>query len=183
MRPFLPIFKDAMQVESVTRRTNEETRRMFRFSGEEMAQRRDGLCFPAQGIVGMGKFFAQMAVKNTEESWNAPGNVQKGLDTFGKGVDSAKGLLYWISADNTPVEWLRTGHDIMRLWLELTRNGLYGHPLNQAIQEYDEVASLRTKLDELMGIRQPQKIQMIVRIGHAVTPFYAFRRHADGFVK
>ena len=182
LRPYLEIFKEAMRIESFNPATNEETRRMFRFSPEEIEAKRDGLTFGGQGIKGLARFFASRAVKNTEESWNKESNVMQGLKNFNRGVDSAQGLVFWVTETNTLPDWMNVGRDIMRFWLVLSQNGIYAHPLNQAIQEFREMDAERKKLDELFGVKEGQKIQMIVRIGHSDRPYYSYRRHLSSFI-
>jgi hypothetical protein len=182
LKPFLQFFKDAMRVESYTHTTNEETRKMWRFTDEEMLSYRNGLTWEAQGMHGIGKFFAKKFVKNTEASWNDAKNIEKGLEAFSKGVDSSKGIVYWITETNTFSDWIKCGRDIMRFWLVLTKNNLYAHPLNQVIQEYPEMDKLRTNLDALLNIKAGQKIQMIMRIGKSDAPFVSYRKHLKDFI-
>lgn len=182
MKPFLDIFKEAMKVESYNLPTNEETRRMFRFDSEEIETQRDGLTFEGQGTTGIKKMFTKMAVKNNKESWNKPSNIEAGLEKFNKGVDSAKGIAYWITEGNDLTSWVNSGRDVQRFWLVLTKNNLYAHPLNQAIQEYKAMDVLRMKMDTALDIKSGQKIQMIVRIGKSETPFKSFRRHLSDVI-
>jgi hypothetical protein len=59
---------------------------------------------------------------------------------------------------------------------------LYVHPYNQAIQEYDEMKTVRDELNSLMHIKNEEKIQMIVRIGRSSTPYYSYRREVAKFL-
>lgn len=183
LAPYLNLFKEAMKIESNTISTNEETRRMWRFADEEAATLRNGLTWEAQGMKGMSKFFAKKFVKNTKESWNNQANIDKGLASFSDKVDSSKGIVFWTSETNTVQDWVNVGRDIMVFWLILTKNNLYCHPLNQAIQEFKEMDDLRTKLDSWLRIKNKQKIQMIMRIGKSDEPFVSFRKHVENFIK
>jgi hypothetical protein len=183
IKPYLDLFKEAMKIESFNLPTNEETRIMFRFNSDEIETKRDGLTFEGQGTNGMAKVFAKMAVKNNEESWNKKSNVDAGLEKFNNGVDSSKGLVYWITETNTFQDWINVGRDITNFLLVLTKNDLYAHPLNQGIQEYKAMDEIRIKLDSLMKITNQQKIQMIVRIGKSEKPFISYRRHLNDLIK
>jgi len=183
IKPYLDLFKEAMKIESFNLPTNEETRRMFRFSSDEIETKRDGLTFEGQGTKGMAKVFAKMAVKNNVESWNKKSNVDAGLEKFNKGVDSSKALVYWITETNTIQDWINVGRDITKFFLVLTKYDMYAHPLNQGIQEYKAMDETRTKLDSLMKISNQQKIQMIVRIGKSEKPFISYRRHLNDLTK
>jgi hypothetical protein len=183
IKPYLDIYKKAMKIESFNLPTNEETRRMFRFNSDEIETKRDGLTFEGQGTNGIAKVFTKMAVKNNGESWNKKSNVDAGLEQFDKGVDSSKGLVYWITETNTIKDWINVGRDITKFLLVLTKNDMYAHPLNQGIQEYKSMDETRTKLDSLMKIANEQKIQMIVRIGKSEKPFVSYRRHLNDLTK
>ena len=140
------------------------------------------ISFHMEIVRELAKFFASRAVKNTEESWNKESNILQGLKNFNKGADSAQGLVFWVTETNTLPDWVNVGRDIMRFWLVLSQNGLYAHPLNQAIQEFKEMDNARKRLDELFGVKEGQKIQMIVRIGHSDRPDYSYRRHLGSFI-
>ena len=183
IKPFLDLFKEAMKIESFNLPTNEESRRMFRFNSNEIETKRDGITFEGQGINGVTKVFAKMAAKNNKESWNKKSNVEAGLARFNKGVDSSKGLVYWITETNTVKDWINVGRDITNFLLVLTKNDLYAHPLNQGIQEYKEMDEIRKKLEILMKTTNEQKIQMIVRIGKSEKPFVSYRRHLNDLIK
>jgi hypothetical protein len=53
MTPYLNIFSKAMEIETRTKATNEETRQMFRFSEKERAEKQDGISIPQMGYSGM----------------------------------------------------------------------------------------------------------------------------------
>lgn len=131
----------------------------------------------------MAKLIAKVAAKNNKESWNKNSNVEAGLARFNKGVDSSKGLVYWITETNTIKDWINVGRDITNFLLVLTKNDLYAHPLNQGIQEYKEMDETRKKLESLMKTTNEQKIQMIVRIGKSEKPFVSYRRHLNDLIK
>jgi hypothetical protein len=183
LTPYLQLFKDAMKLEANTLAANEETRKMWRFTDEEVKSERNGLTWEAQGMRGVSKLFAKKFVKNTQESWNQSKNIDKGIASFSKGIDSSKGIIYWVTETNTIKDWINCGHDIMNFWLVLTKYNLYCHPLNQAIQEFGEMSTLRTKLDNMMGIKEGQKIQMIIRIGKSDPPFVSYRKHVNDLLR
>ena len=179
IKPFLDIFKEAMKIESYNLAAYEETRNMFRFSKDEIESKRDGLTFEGQGISGIAKLLAKMFMKNTRESWKKKSNINAALRNFNKGVDSSKGIVYWVTETNSVTDWINVGRDITRFLLVLAKHNLYAHPLNQAIQEYKEMDGLGTKLDTLMKITKGHKIQMIARIGKSDKPFLSYRRHVN----
>jgi hypothetical protein len=42
--------------------------------------------------------------------------------------------------------------------------------------------ALRERFDSMIGVKEPEKIQMIVRIGRSKTPYHAYRRNVDDFL-
>jgi hypothetical protein len=176
------IFSKAMDKEFHTLATNEETRKMFRFNDKEASTQRDGLTFEANGLSGMGLFMARSFTKNTTESWNKKGTIEKGLAGFNKGLNSSKSFVFWTTQSNTILDQVNVGRDFYQFNLALAKNKMYLHPLNQANQEYAEMTEIRNELDKMVGIKDQEKIQMIVRIGRAEKPFESYRRHLDTFL-
>ena len=182
MEAYSIIFKAAMEVESKTLLTNEETRKMFRFSDTEASQSRDGITFDGNGLTGIRKLFAQLFTNNTTESWNSPNIVRKGLEKFNTCIDSSKGFIILLTEKNDFKSQILSGKDLFEFCLALTKNGLYMHPLNQANEEFKEMENLSNQLDNLVGIHDHQKIQIIARIGRAEIPYQSFRRQLTDFI-
>lgn len=176
------LFSKAMDKEFHTLSTNEETRKMFRFNDKEASTKRDGLTFEANGLSGMGLFFARNFTKNTTESWNKKQTIEKGLAGFNKGLNSSKAFVLWTTLTNTILDQVNVGRDFYQFSLALSKNDMYLHPLNQANQEYNEMTEIRNELDKIVGVKEQEKIQMIVRIGRAEKPFESYRRHLDNFL-
>jgi hypothetical protein len=182
MELYTTLFSKAMKTEFDTLATNEETRKNFRFTDDEALKTRDGLTFDANGFKGMQKLMARTFTKNTLEGWNKPSIIEKGFSHFEKGLQSSKGFVLWITNQNDFKDHILVGRDFYRFSLALTANNLYLHPLNQAIQEYEEMNTIRQKLDDLATIQSGEKIQMIVRIGRSELPFESYRRHVKDVV-
>lgn len=176
------LFSKAMDKEFHTLATNEETRKMFRFNDKEASTKRDGLTFEANGLSGMGRFLARSFTKNTTESWNKKGTIEKGFAGFNKGLNSSKAFVLWTTPTNIILDQINVGRDFYQFSLALAKNGMYLHPLNQANQEYNEMTEIRNELDNVLGIKNQEKIQMIARIGRAEKPFESYRRHLDSFL-
>jgi hypothetical protein len=175
--PYLNVFSKAMEIESKTYASNEETRRMFRFSEDERRAKRDGISIPQMGYKGMIEKLAEKSLKDGDhDTWHSEKNFKATMKGINKGIKSTRGIVFWQTNTNHFNDWLRTGRDYVRFSHSLTKNGYYAHPYNQAIQEYPEMDNLRVELDSILGIKPPQKIQMIVRIGQSAQPYYSYRR-------
>lgn len=181
---YLELFERAMEVESKTRATNEETRRWFRFDGTAAKNKRDGLTFEANGITGTSAFFARLFTSDTEESWNAKGTIDTGLASFGEAVRATSAVAFVTTDQNGHDAHLAAGRATMRLMLAATKHGLFTHPVNQVLQEYEAMRPLREAFEARSGVTAPRKIQMILRVGRTPPPFLSYRRHAgDLFVR
>jgi hypothetical protein len=181
--PYFEIFNKGLEIESRTFRTNEETRELFRFSEKQRAEKGDGLSIPQMGYSGIMKFLAERSLDNgNKEKWHSDKSIKLSMKNITKAIESSKGIVFWITETNNHEDWVKTGRDYVRFSLALTKQNLYAHPYNQAIQEYDEMKSIRDDLDKLLNIKANQKIQMIVRIGRSSKPYLSYRRPLDSYI-
>jgi len=180
---FKDLFYRGLDIESRTRRTNEETRLLFRFSEEERAQKGNGLSMPQMGYHGLLSIIVEKSLKNGDpELWHKPSTIDKSMKSIKKAIDSTKGVVIWLTESNTFNDWIENGRDYVRFSLAATSKDLYLHPYNQPIQEYTEMDTVRAELDKLVGITGNQKIQFVARIGHSSIPYYTYRKSVDKYV-
>ncbi len=183
MKAYFDIFYKGFEIESKTFRTNEETRHLFRYSEKERAEKRDGISIPQMGFKGIMKWLAENSLDNgNKEKWHSEKSINLSLKSVLKGIESSRGIILWKTEQNNYIDWIKTGRDYARFNLATTASKLYVHPYNQAIQEYDEMKPVRDELNVLMGIKNEEKIQMIVRIGRCSTPYYSYRRHVKNYL-
>ncbi|MBX2901242.1 MAG: hypothetical protein KF775_16435 [Cyclobacteriaceae bacterium] len=173
----------AMEVESYNYDTHDESRIMMRFSEKERAEKRDGLSIPQVGFTGIMVNLAEMTLKGGPEAWHKKKSLQRHMNTFTKAVNSAKGFVTFTTATNEILDWVKTGRDYVRFCLALTKLNLVNNPHTQISQEYAVMQPVMAELNELEGITEPSKIQLIVRIGRASESYYSFRRTLDDFIK
>ncbi|TNE81360.1 MAG: hypothetical protein EP332_04360 [Bacteroidetes bacterium] len=182
--PYLDVFYKGFEIESRTFATNEETRNLFRFNEKQRAEKRDGISIPQMGYKGLMISLAESSLDMGDQTkWHSDKSINLSLKNMKKGIDSTKGIVVWYTESNEFLDWVKSGRDFVRFALALSSKELYAHPYNQAIQEYDEMKEVRTKLDGLLDIKDPQKIQMIVRIGRSSSPYYAYRRNLKDYLK
>ncbi len=183
MKAYFDIFYKGFEIESKTFKTNEETRHLFRYSEKERAEKRDGISIPQMGYKGIMKWLAENSLDNGDkEKWHSEKSINLSLKSVLKGIESTKGIILWKTDQNSYIDWLKTGRDYVRFNLASTQLNLYVHPYNQAIQEYDEMKTVRNELNTLMNIKSEEKIQMIVRIGRCTTPYYSYRRNVKNYL-
>jgi hypothetical protein len=183
MEPYLDLFYRGFEIESRTFETNEETRNLFRFSEEHRAEKRDGISIPQMGYKGLMIGLAEKSLDSgDQEKWHSDKSINLSLKNVKKGIESTKGIVIWYTEHNHFLDWVKSGRDYVRFSNALASKELYAHPYNQAIQEYEEVKALRSELNDLLSIKAPQKIQMVVRIGRSSTPYYSYRRNITDYL-
>ncbi len=182
--PYLDIFYRGFEIESKTFETNEETRNLFRFNEQQRAEKRDGISIPQMGYKGMMVGLAEKSLDmGDKEKWHSDKSINLSLKNVKKGIESTKGIVIWYTDSNDFIDWVKSGRDFVRFSLALTSKNFYAHPYNQAIQEYDEMKAVRDELNNLLELKEPQKIQMIVRIGRSSVPYYSYRRNLNDYIK
>ena len=173
----------AMEVESYKYETHDESRKMMRFSEKERAEKRDGLSIPQVGFTGIMVPLAEMSLKGGPKAWHSKKSVQRHMDTFEKAVNSAKGIVTFTTDSNEIIDWVKAGRDFVRFSLALTKFNLSNNPHTQITQEYNEMLPLMTELNSLENIKEPGKVQLILRIGRADYSYYSFRRNLEDFIE
>ncbi|MFN5169368.1 MAG: Acg family FMN-binding oxidoreductase [Cyclobacteriaceae bacterium] len=174
---------EGMVVESKTYETYDESRIWFRESDTRIEQLRDGINLPAGGTTGLKKFFAEMMLKGLDaKNWHKPSTISHYLSSYEKRVKSTNSLVQFITETNTQTDWIKAGMDYARFQLAITLRHYYIHPMSQVLQEFASMDKLREQYNQLNGIRGDQKIQMVVRIGKADTPFFSYRRNVDDLI-
>lgn len=176
MRPLLDIFYRAWEIEATTPHLYEETRVWFRFNERERQTKRDGLSIPQLGIDGLRRRLLEWTLRNGDpKRWFSPLSIRSTLGTTRKAIDSARAVVLLKTKTNEQLDWLRAGRGFARLALALTGLGLTAHPFSQVLQEYPEMAELQAEFNEHLGVQEPEKIQMAVRVGRAERAYPAPR--------
>lgn len=183
MKPYLDIFSKAMEIETRTKYTNEETRQMFRFSEKERTEKKDGISIPQMGYSGMIAKIAEKSLRNGDSiTWHSEKNIRATMKSIDKGIYSAKGIIIFITKTNTKIDWVKSGRDYARYNLAIAKLGLVTHPYNQVIQEYKEMEELQKDFKTLTNISDGEKTQMIVRVGRAKSTYKSWRKKPEDYI-
>jgi nitroreductase len=183
MRPLLDIFYRALEIEVTSTRLYEETRIWFRFNERQRRTHRDGLSMPQMGVDGLKGRLVEWTLRNGDpRRWFARRTLDSTLSTLRQGIDSARGIVLLKTPTNRQTDWLDAGRAFARVQLRLTQLGLACNPYSQALQEFPEMTALQHELDDLVAARDPQKIQMAVRVGRARSAYAAPRRDPGDFI-
>lgn len=183
MKPYLEIFRQGMEIETKTNLTNEETRKMFRFSEEEREQKKNGISIPQMGYDGFIRKMAEKSLKNGDSiTWHSESNFNATMKGINKGVYSSKGIIMFKTATNTMLDWVLSGRDYARYNVAIAKLGIVTHPYNQVIQEYPEIQDLQKEFVALTKTKADEKIQMIVRIGRADATYKSWRKNVEDYL-
>jgi hypothetical protein len=183
MRPLLDIFYRAYEIEVTTRHLWEETRLWWRFNEQQRRTLRDGLSIPQSGVDGLKRRFIEWTMRNGDpKRWFSRSSTRSILKTLRESIGSGRGVVLLKTATNQQVDWLRAGRAFVRVHLGLTQLGLTCTPNSQILQEYPEMAALQREFNDLVGVHDPQKVQMAFRVGRAERAYTAPRRDPGDFV-
>lgn len=183
MQPLLDIFYRAYEIEVTTRRLYEETRIWFRFNEQQRRAQRDGLSVPQLGVDGLQRRLFEWMLRNGDpKRWFGRLATTSTLRSLRQSIVSARGLVLLTTPTNRQIDWLYAGRAFARVHLGLTQLGLTCNPNSQVLQEYPEMATLQREFNELVGVQDPQKVQMAFRVGRAERAYVAPRRDPSDFV-
>jgi hypothetical protein len=183
MRPLLDIFYRAMEIEVTTPHLYEETRIWFRFNERQRRAHGDGLSMAQAGLDGLKRRAAELSLRNgNPKTWHSPRSLRAFLEPYRRAIDSARGLVLLKTETNDQLSWLKAGRSFARVGLTLAQLGLTSHPYSQVLQEFPEMVELQAEFNALLGVKEPAKIQMAVRVGRSERAYVARRRDPRDFV-
>lgn len=163
---------EAWEIEAHTARTMQESVELMRVGADQIARNPDGIALHGPMFWWGRRLDLLTAQKIGDPSTAA---FATGLDMFRKLHDSAAGFVWLATAANDRESQLRAGRAYARLNLAATARGLAMQPFSQALQEYPEMAGLRSELHRLLGAGETT-VQMLARVGRASPPGPAPRR-------
>jgi hypothetical protein len=183
LKEMLDILYEGMVVEAHTHVTYDESRLWFRSSQKKIETKRDGINLRTDGTKGLLLAIMEFIVnEENEESWHKSTAINAFLNSYRKKIYTAKGIVLFKTQTNTMADWIKTGIDYVRFQLAADELGFVIHPVSQVLQEYPEMDNLRTRFNELVGVSEPAKIQMGVRIGRGEKLYYSYRREPENLL-
>ncbi|NJL13991.1 MAG: hypothetical protein HC913_13950 [Microscillaceae bacterium] len=179
----LPIFIEAMALETQLYDKHEESRKWFRENDALIISTKDGINLRGGGKTGISRMLAEWYLKGKKpEKWHSQKSAASYLQDFREALQNTPALLLLKSAQNGYTDWLESGRDYLRLQLACSAKEVYLHPLSQVLQEYEEMQALARRFNQLHGIQEPEKIQMVCRIGKSSDTFLSYRRNPEDFL-
>ncbi len=166
----------AHEVEMLNHRTLKESVDLMRIGNSESVKHRDGLTLDGQMIE-----FAKIAGVMSHESMLDPMSdaFKLGMDQFREKAASARAFA-WITGGEGRRGQIDAGRAYARLALKAAELKLAIHPWSQSLQEYPEMRGLYEEVHGLIG--GGQRIQMLVRVGHADPVVAAPRRGVEALM-
>jgi hypothetical protein len=170
-----------MTVETRGHGTWEETNQWFRFSDAEIAAKGDGLNANTAGVTGLPLLALRTITR--PGNWHLWLNRAGFLNAFAKAARTTQALFTLVTPANTMADWITTGRSYMRAQLTAGGCNLRFHPVSQTLQEFPQMDPLRARMDALVNITPPAKLQMLIRAGHTQPPALSPRRDLQSIVQ
>ena len=157
-----------------------ETFGWLRFGRRAIAEHRDGLGMSGTGI----ELFKMLGQLDREELIDPDSQSNKTASRDWREMAMTSPAFLWItSTGDTPSLRLNAGRAYARFALHAADLGLSIHPWSQALQEYEEMADLRTEMREFLAPPEGETVQMLVRIGYADAVEPSARRDLRDFIR
>ncbi|WP_341675531.1 nitroreductase family protein [Niveibacterium sp. SC-1] len=180
LRQHRAIAAEAWRIELTTPRTLMESYRVLRIGAEEIKAHRDGLSVTDALPVWMDRL-------GLLDRSQAPGPddyaTRSQIETFKQRLASTSAFMWMVSEGNSRATQVNAGRAYVRVQLAATRHGLAMQPLQQALQEFPEMAGPYRDIRQLLGVPEaPRTIQMWARVGYAPPVEPAPRRGLDALI-
>jgi nitroreductase len=153
----------AWEVEQTTPRTWKESVDLMRVGSAEIARHRDGIALGGATIELLrvaGQLTPAKAMDPSSSYFT--GGLQRVRDWA-----PTTSTWMWLATSSRGREpQLEAGRAFLRLQLCAASLGLVTQPPSQLLQEYPEMRPLQREFEALVGQRDGEKVQMLVRVGH-----------------
>jgi hypothetical protein len=170
------IASEAWRLELGTPAAMLETFKVLRVGAKEIAEHRDGLSLMDPMVVWMARLglFDRSVAPGPDDY-----ATRSQIEDFDRKIASTPAFLWMVSDDNERPSQVDAGRAYARVQLAATAQGLAMQPLQQALQEYPQVARPYRALREALDVRDTRTIQMWARVGVAPPVGPAPRRGVD----
>lgn len=135
-----------------------------RIGAAEIAKNRDGLMLSGAaieigsrlGLVSRDKFLDRQSF--AFDQFRAAGQPW---------TDSSMAFAWLATATNNRTDQIEAGRAYLHLALLAVQEGLALQPMSQGLQEYPEMAAILPRIEQELGVADPGRVQMLVRLGYA----------------
>jgi len=152
-----------LSIEMKTPKTLRESVDLMRIGRAEIEANPDGISMKGAPMELLNKVGVM-----TREGMRDPNNSMnvQALSMFKEKFDTSMAYVWITTKTNTRQEQLQAGRDYVRLNLQATALNIGMQPVSQTLQEFPEMAEQYQVIHNLLGIKQPNRIQMLARIGY-----------------
>jgi hypothetical protein len=153
----------AWEIEQTTPRTWKESVDLTRVGAAEIRRHRDGISLGGPLMEALrlaGQLSPEKAMDPTSMYFGA------GLSRVRDWVPGTGTWLWLTTSAHGRVAQLEAGRAFVRLQLRAAELGVVTQPPSQVLQEYPEMRPLQREFEALVGQRDGDKVQMLVRVGH-----------------
>jgi hypothetical protein len=177
LRRHREIANAAWRIEVSTPRTMLESMKVLRVGASEIARHRDGISITSPFLVALDR----VGLFDRSQAPAADSMATKNqIDDFEKKMATTPAFLWLLSDGNERSTQVNAGRAYARVQLAATAQGVVMHPLQQALQEYPEVARPYAAIHQLLEAAPgKQTVQMWARVGFADAVGPAPRRGLD----
>jgi len=171
----------AWEIEQRTPRTWKESVDLTRVGAAEIARHRDGISLGGTMMEAL-----RLAGQMTPEKAMDPSSMyfSSGLKRVRDWVPNTGTWIWLTTTARGRAAQLEAGRAFVRLQLAAASLGLVTQPPSQVLQEFPEMRALQREFEALVGQRDGDKVQMLVRVGHPTgAATKSPRRPLDAFVR
>jgi hypothetical protein len=166
-RELLPLFVEADRQLYESPAAMGELRRWLRLSRRDPDYFRDGLTYES---LDLSSLEARMLAVLLQPRIYPLVRVTRSYRAFtraSKSLLDVEGSVLVLERDGQgPGETVESGRSLMRVWLQLSRAGVYTHPLSQIIDH----ALTERRLVRRLGLSETQRILSVFRVGRSEPP-------------
>ncbi len=154
---------ETMFYDMSNKEARDEVSSWMRFSKKDAVKRADGLAAYTMGVSGpLMWLFA-----NANWAFRLPGIYQLVRRQYEKGMTGTS-TVSWISGPfETPADCERAGRMMARMWLTMTKNGVYLHPFGSVITNPEAHAQMD---EHFQNPDREHDLWMLMRMGYSETP-------------
>ncbi|WP_210543715.1 nitroreductase family protein [Rhodoferax sp. PAMC 29310] len=175
------VAKEAWRIELTTPRTIEESMKLLRVGGSEIAQHRDGISLTDPMVIVLDRL--GLFDRSHAPAPDAYATTSQ-LKAFNEKLDSTPAFLWINTEGNDRVTQVNAGRAYARVQLAATVQGVSMQPLSQALQEYAEQRQPYADIHQMVGAAgQGHTVQMWARVGYGAPVAPAPRRPLSALIQ
>jgi hypothetical protein len=152
---------EAWLIEARTRRTWQESVDLMRIGTNEIVANPDGISI---GGPMMNALSAVGQISRAALADQASSAFKTGYDRYRAIFEATPAFLWLRTSGDTRREQIEAGRAYLRMCLRASQLGLSVHPVSQALQEFPEMADVRTRMERQLG---GGRVHMLSRIGYS----------------